>query len=102
MLILRKTLPYVNFLSSYFLVIEIFKENKTILKLLPPFFYKRYRFEMREFKGGGLTFFSFHGGAQHPLGPENPLKSIDFTGPVQGGGLSPLPTTRIRLCLKYI
>ena len=28
----------------------------------------------------------FQGGAQHPLGPENPLKSIDFTGP---GGLSP-------------
>ena len=26
------------------------------------------------------------GGAQHPLGPENPLKSIDFTSP---GGLSP-------------
>jgi len=25
--------------------------------------------------------------AQHPLGPENLLKSIDFTGP--GGGLSP-------------
>ena len=25
-------------------------------------------------------------GAQHPLGHENPLKSIDFTGP---GGLSP-------------
>jgi len=26
-------------------------------------------------------------GAKHPLGPENPLKSIDFTGP---GGLSPI------------
>ena len=32
-------------------------------------------------KGGGLEMFSFHGGAKHPLGPENPLKSIDFTGP---------------------
>ena len=34
-------------------------------------------------------FFSFQrggAGAQHPLGHENPLKSIDFTGP---GGLSP-------------
>jgi len=29
---------------------------------------------------GGLTFFFFPGGAQHPLGHENPLKSIDFTG----------------------
>ena len=29
---------------------------------------------------GGLTFFIFPGGAQHPLGPENPLKSIDLTG----------------------
>ena len=28
------------------------------------------------------------GGAQNPLGPENPLKSIDFTGP--GGGLAPI------------
>ena len=32
-------------------------------------------------QGGGLNFFLFQGGAQHPLGPENPLKSIDFTGP---------------------
>jgi len=32
--------------------------------------------------GGLKIFFSFQGGgAQHPLGPENPLKSIDFTGP---------------------
>ena len=33
------------------------------------------------FRGGLKFFFSFQGGAQHPLGPENPLKSIDFTGP---------------------
>ena len=33
----------------------------------------------QKFVQGGLTFFA-------PLGPENPLKSIDFTGP---GGLSP-------------
>jgi len=33
-------------------------------------------------RGGGLKFFYLSGGgAQHPLGPENPLKSIDFTGP---------------------
>ena len=39
-------------------------------------------------KGGGLKlFFFFPGEAQHPLGPENPLKLIDFTGP--GGWLSP-------------
>ena len=32
--------------------------------------------------GGGLNFLIFpRGGAQHLLGPENPLKSIDFTGP---------------------
>ena len=37
--------------------------------------------------GGGLNFFSFQGEAQLPLGHENPLKSIYFTGP--GGGLSP-------------
>ena len=31
---------------------------------------------------GGLKILFFPGeGAQHPLGPENPLKSIDFTGP---------------------
>ena len=34
--------------------------------------------------GGAYIFFSFQGGAQHLLGPENPLKSIDFTDP--GGG----------------
>ena len=32
------------------------------------------------FHGEGLTFFFSRGGAQHPLGPEKPLKSIDFTG----------------------
>ena len=40
----------------------------------------------QEFVQEGLKFFLFPGGAQHPLGPENPLKSLDFTGP---GGLSP-------------
>ena len=29
---------------------------------------------------GGLHSFLFKGGAQDPLGPENLLKSIDFTG----------------------
>ena len=38
--------------------------------------------------GGGLNFILFPRGAQHPLGPENPLKSIEFTGP---GRLSPHP-----------
>ena len=37
---------------------------------------------IQEFVQGGLKFFSR--GAQQPLGHENPLKSIDFTGP--GGG----------------
>ena len=33
-------------------------------------------------RGGGLIFFLSRGArAQHPLGPENPLKSIDCTGP---------------------
>ena len=27
-------------------------------------------------------------GAQHPVGPKKPLKSMDFTGP--GGGLAPM------------
>ena len=39
------------------------------------------------FPGGAYIFF-FPGGAQHPLGPENPLKSIDFTS--QEGGLAPI------------
>ena len=37
---------------------------------------------IQEFVHGGLKFFSLSRGAQHPLGPENPLKSIDFTGPI--------------------
>jgi len=38
--------------------------------------------------GGAKIFFSSQeGGAQCPLGPENPLKSIDFVGP--GESLSP-------------
>ena len=41
---------------------------------------------IQEFVQGGLNFLSFQGGGGCPLGPENPLKSIDFTGP---GGLSP-------------
>jgi len=40
------------------------------------------------FMGRGLHFFFQRGGAQHPLGPEKPLKSIDFTG--YGGGLAPI------------
>ena len=37
---------------------------------------------IQEFVQGLLIFLSFQGGgAQHPLGHENPLKSIDFTGP---------------------
>ena len=33
-------------------------------------------------QGVAYIFLSFQGGgAQHPLGPEIPLKSIDFTGP---------------------
>ena len=67
-MLILKNIPFVNFLSSYFLVNQIFKENKTILKLLPPFFYKRYRFESRVFSGG-LHFFLSRG-TQHPLGPE--------------------------------
>ena len=35
---------------------------------------------IQEFVQGGLIFF-FPEGTRHPLGPENPLKSIDFTGP---------------------
>ena len=35
-----------------------------------------------------MFFFYKGGGAQHPLGPENPLKSINNTGP--GGGWAPI------------
>ena len=41
----------------------------------------------QKFVQGRLTFFYLSRGAQHPSGPENPLKSIDFTGP---GGLAPI------------
>ena len=45
----------------------------------------------------GLKFFLFPGEAQHPLGPENPLKSIDF---IVQGGLAPIAPPWIRLwCL---
>ena len=38
---------------------------------------------------GGLKFFSLSsGGLCTPWGPENPMKSIDFTGP--GGSLAPI------------
>ena len=39
--------------------------------------------------GGGLHFFLPRGGPHHPLGYENPLKSIEFTGQ-GGGGLAPI------------
>jgi len=41
----------------------------------------------RNLSRGGLNFLLYRG-AQHSLGHENPLKSIDFAGP-EGGGLSP-------------
>ena len=46
----------------------------------------RIRGVFRNLSRGGLKFF-FQGGGSAPVGHENPLKSIDFTG--QGGGLSP-------------
>jgi len=48
---------------------------------------KRWQGRIQEFIQGGLT-----GWAQHPLGPENPLKSKGYTGP---RGLAPLNS-----CLK--
>ena len=42
---------------------------------------------VRNLSRKGLNFFSFQVGAQQPSGPENSLKTIDFTGP--GKGLSP-------------
>ena len=48
-----------------------------------------FRGVIRNLSRGGLNFFLFPGGgAQHLLGPENPLKSKYFTGP--GGGLAPI------------
>jgi len=46
-----------------------------------------------------LKFFSFQGGARYPLGYENPLKSIDFTGP--GGGLAPIAPLNTPLAAKH-
>ena len=44
---------------------------------------------IQEFVQGGLKFFIFPGGgAQLQFGPENHLKSIEFTG--LGGGLAPI------------
>ena len=37
---------------------------------------------------GGAYFFSLSRGAHHPLGPANPLKSLNFSAP--GGGLAPI------------
>ena len=42
---------------------------------------------IQELVQGGLKLFFTGGGAQHPLGTENPLCSIDFTGP--RGAMSP-------------
>ena len=39
---------------------------------------------LQEFVQGDLHFF-LSGGAEHPLGPEDSLKSIDFTGTGEGG-----------------
>jgi len=42
-------------------------------------------------------FFLLGGGrGQHPLGPENPLKSIDFTG-AGGDGLTPIAPGPLRI-----
>jgi len=40
-----------------------------------------FRGVFRNLSRRGLHFFLSREGAQHSLGPENPLKSIDFTGP---------------------
>jgi len=55
---------------------------------------------IQEFFQGCLYFLSFQGGAQQPLGPENPLKSKDFTGP--GGGLAPIAPLNTPLSVLYV
>ena len=65
---------------------------------------RKYKTKCHERRQGGLDFFSFQGGgstvSQHPLGPENPLKSIDFTDP--GRGLAPItpPTLTTPLAMS--
>ena len=50
--------------------------------------YRPVRGVVRNFSRGVKFFLSFPGDAQHPLGPENPLKLKDFTG--HGEGLVPI------------
>ena len=54
----------------------------------------------RNLSRGVVKFFSFQGGAQHLLGYENPLKSIDFTGQ-GGGGLAPIAPLNTPLAAKH-
>ena len=52
------------------------------VNLLYQDYFNIYQERTHEFvQGGAQIFFSFQWGAQHSLGPENPMKSIDFTGP---------------------
>ena len=49
-------------------------------------------------QGGGLIFFLSRGPAQHPLGHENFLKSIDFTG----GGSAPIAPPTEYASVQYV
>ena len=82
LILLQCRLPIPQF-SDYHCI--LFPKSKCLKGLI--FLTGAYR-RIQEFVQVGLTFFFFPGGAQHPLGPENPLKSIDFTS--QEGGLAPI------------
>ena len=64
--------------------------------------YRPVRGVVRNFSRGVKFFLSFPGDAQHPLGPENPLKLKDFTG--HGEGLVPIappPDYASEACMLY-
>jgi len=86
--------------QSQILILSLFYTNILYIYSIRPNF-KGYRCEsgivifakwvqgrIKEFVQGGALNFFFPGGAQHLLGPENPLKSIDFAV-TWGGGLNP-------------
>ena len=107
----RKTIFFVTTLNTHWILLQcrlpipqfsdyhciLFPKSKCLKGLI--FLTGAYR-RTQEFVQGGLTFFFFPGGAQYPLGPENPLKSIDFTS--QEGGLAPIaPPLNTPLILKF-
>ena len=66
--------------KSNFVIFENLEVSQFFYKTIQTINNISYRFQGRiqEFVQGGLIL--FQGKTQHPVGSENPLKSIDFTG----------------------